>query len=191
MSSEDWSPRRITVTEDTCLRDAGRPVDPPLRRLAVAAILPNPCAGGWDQDLAALRTLGKTAGTELTRIGCQNLGTGAIQSYGKAVLVGLGGELEHAAAILHVGFVPGLRAVLPSSSLMPATKRVCAPGAEITVPLGHIHDAWSPEHWDAMHLTMTDGPAQDELAIILVLTTGGRPNFRVGDHRPEAHWPEV
>lgn len=179
-----WRPRRTLVVQEDVHAEGGRALTRPLRRIAVVALVENPLAGRYVEDLSALFALGRLAGEALARQGLAVLGGAPAESYGKAVVVGLAGELEHAAAILHVGFVPALRQVLPSRSLMPASKRVGPPGAEITIPLGHLADAWSPAHWDAMHLAIPDGPRADELAIILALATGGRPHYRVGDHRP-------
>ena len=161
MAETGRTPPRLSVVEDTCTAASGASPT----RLALIAVCANPCAGRNSADMPELVALGHPAGEYLTREGVRRLGAFRVESHGKAAIVGLDGELEHAAAILHVGFVPGLRSVLPSGSLMPATKRVAGPGAEITVPQGHIHDAWSLAHWDAIHVAL--------------------PAYRVGDYRSD------
>ena len=119
-------------------------------------------------------------------LAAMNMEPEQVHGYGKGAIVGENGELEHAAAALHVRLGKTMWPVLrKASALIPATKRIGGPGAEITVPLGHKDDAWDPSHWDAMQLSTPDAPRADEIVVIIVLTDGGRPLYRVGDHRPD------
>ncbi len=154
-----------------------------LRRTAAIVVAGNPLAGTADADLAPLARFSRHVAPVLAGRALAACG-GRAEGYGKAAVVGTAGELEHAAALMHILLVPALRRTLVgTSSLMPATKRVADGAVEITVPIGHVVDAWSPDHWDSLHLRLDD-VRPDEMALILVLATGPRPAARCGDHRP-------
>lgn len=153
------------------------------RRVAAIVIARNPLAGTVGADLGVLARFSRRVAPILADRALAACG-GAAEGYGKAAVVGTAGELEHAAALMHILLVPALRRTLVgSSSLMPATKRVADGAVEITVPLGHVVDAWSPDHWDSLHLRLDD-LRPDEMALILALASGPRPAARCGDHRP-------
>lgn len=154
-----------------------------LSRVAAIIVARNPLARTVGADLGPLARFSRRVAPLLAGRALAACG-GHVEGYGKAAVVGTAGELEHAAALMHVMLVPALRRTLvATSSLMPATKRVADGPVEITVPLGHVVDAWSPGHWDSLHLRLDDLRC-DEMALILVLATGPRPFARCGDHRP-------
>lgn len=179
------SVRRFILHVDEQRREGGRDLGAPLRRVAATVIARNPLAGRAGADLAPLARFSRRLAPVLAGRALAACG-GPVEGYGKAAIVGTAGELEHAAALMHVLLVPALRRTLTgSSSLMPATKRVADGAVEVTVPLGHVVDAWSPDHWDSLHLRLDD-LQPDEIALILVVSGGARPFARCGDHRPAA-----
>src|SRR4029077_17599899 len=103
----------VTVVEET-YSEMGRTVTPPSRRASAIAVIENPFAGRYVEDLTPLIEIGEELGELLARRAVTALGIeGAkAQSYGKAAAVGENGELEHAAAILHPKMGAPVRKVL-------------------------------------------------------------------------------
>ena len=171
--------RYRTIVDETHI-EIGRGIDPPLRYCAAMAVIENPYAGRYSEDLAELEAIGAALGEELGRRAVAALGIApsAVTSYGKAAIVGEGGEREHAAAVMH----PTLRAVLGGgAAVIPSAKKVAGPGASIDVPLHNKDDAWSFPHFDAMEVSVTGSPKADEIVVIIALADGGRPQHRVGE----------
>src|SRR5438067_13628737 len=95
--------RKIAAcVEETCV-EMGRHIDPHTGRAAAVAVIENPYAGQYVEDLSELMTIGEELGELLTQRAVAALGIEgpSAESYGKAAAVGENGELEHAAAILH------------------------------------------------------------------------------------------
>jgi len=172
----------LTLVEETW-QEAGQPVTPPTRKAAAIAVVANPCAGRFERDLDALVAVGEALGQLLGDRAVAALGIepGAVQSYGKAAIVGEDGELEHAAAILHPKLgAPLRRAVQRGAALVPSAKKRGAMGAAIDVPLGHKDAAFVRSHFDAMEIRVPDAPRRDEIVVAVVVTDSGRPLSRVG-----------
>jgi hypothetical protein len=147
------------------------------------AVIENPFAGRYVEDLDALMTVGQELGALLGQRCVQALGIqpGEAQSYGKAAIVGEAGELEHAAAILHPKLGAPLRvAVEKGAALVPSSKKMGAMGATIDVPLGHKDAAYVRSHFDAIEARVTDAPRANEIVVCVAVTDSGRPNPRVG-----------
>jgi len=172
----------VTVVEETH-REMGRPVNPPTRKAAAIAVIENPCAGRYAEDLEALMAIGENLGDLLGRRAVAALGIAPAQaeSYGKAAIVGEAGELEHAAAILHPRLGKPLRAAVEKgAALVPSAKKRAAMGAPIDVPLGHKDAAYVRSHFDAMEVRVVDAPRADEIVVAVVVTDSGRPLSRIG-----------
>lgn len=172
----------VTLIEETRL-EMNRPIDPPTRKAAVAAVIVNPFAGRMVEDLEPLMAIGETLGGFLAAHAVAALGVPptAIESYGKAAIVGEAGELEHAAAILHPRFGgPVRKAVEKGAALIPSSKKMGGVGTAIDVPLGHKDAAYVRSHFDAMEVRIADAPRADEIVVVVVLTDSGRPLPRVG-----------
>ncbi len=172
----------LTLVEETW-QEAGQAVTPPTRKAAAIAVVANPCAGRFERDLDALVAVGEALGQLLGDRAVAALGIepGAVQSYGKAAIVGEDGELEHAAAILHPKLgTPLRRAVQRGAALVPSAKKRGAMGAAIDVPLGHKDAAFVRSHFDAMEIRVPDAPRRDEIVVAVVVTDSGRPLSRVG-----------
>ncbi|HKO07187.1 MAG TPA: amino acid synthesis family protein [Alphaproteobacteria bacterium] len=172
----------ITVVEET-RREMGEAVEPPTRKAAAIAVIENPCAGRFVKDLEALVAIGEELGGLLGQRAVKALGisAGQAESYGKAAVVGEGGELEHAAAILHPRLGKPLReAVEKGAALVPSAKKMGGMGTAIDVPLGHKDAAFVRSHFDAMEVRVADAPRAGEILVAVVVTDSGRPHPRVG-----------
>jgi len=172
----------ITIVEET-QREMKRTVDPPTRRAAAAAVIENPYADKFEEDLEALMVIGEEMGGLLGRAAVEALGVESheVESYGKAAIVGSSGELEHAAAILHPRLGKPLRAeVEKGAALVPSSKKMGDLGTPIDVPLGHKDGAYVRSHFDAMEVRVPDSPRSGEIVVVIAITNSGRPIPRVG-----------
>lgn len=175
--------RKLIVQVDEIRSEMGRPVDPPTRKALAMAVIDNPCAGRYAESLDELIAIGEELGGLLGSRAVEALGIppDQAQSYGKAAIVGEGGELEHAAAILHPKLGAPLRqAVSKGAALVPSSKKIGGIGTAIDVPLGHKDAAFVRSHFDAMEARVADAPRANEIVVAVVVTDSGRPLPRVG-----------
>lgn len=175
--------RKIVTVVDETLTEMGRPVSPPVRRAAALAVIENPFAGRYVEDLAPLIAAGEELGELLSERAVAALGIAGqeAQSYGKAALVGEDGEMEHAAALLHPRMGTPVRKTLgKGAALIPSSKKRGGPGAELDIPLGHKDAAYVRSHFDGMQVSVNDAPRAGEIVVAVAVTTGGRPLPRVG-----------
>lgn len=172
----------VTVVEET-MTEMGKSIDPPTRRAAAIAVIANPFAGRYVEDLTDLMDIGEALGDLLTKRALAALGVagGKVESYGKAAAVGENGELEHAAAILHPKLgAPVRKALGKGAALIPSSKKRGGPGVALDIPLGHKDAAFVRSHFDAVEFRLADAPFPDEILVALAVTSGGRPLPRVG-----------
>jgi hypothetical protein len=172
----------VTVVEET-RAEMGREVQPPTRKAAAVAVIANPFAGVYRDDLEELMAIGEELGGLLGRKAVAALGIapGQAESYGKAAVVGEAGELEHAAAILHPRLGKPLReAVEKGAALVPSNKKMGGPGTPVDVPLGHKDAAFVRSHFDGMEVRINDAPRAGEILVAVAVTDSGRPLPRVG-----------
>ena len=175
--------RKIVVFCDETLTEQGRPVTPPVRRAVAAAVIRNPYAGLYQEDLALLIDIGEELGDLLARKAVAALGIPGerAESYGKAAAVGEDGELEHAAALLHPKMGTPVRRVLgKGAALIPSSKKRGGPGLVLDVPLGHKDAAYVRSHFDGIEIRVADAPRAGEILVAVAVTDGGRPLPRVG-----------
>lgn len=175
--------RKLVVVVDETRREMGREVEPPTRRALAIAVIANPYAGRFAENLDELVEIGDELGGTLGRACVAALGIrpGQAESYGKAAIVGEGGELEHAAAILHPKLGAPLRkAVEKGAALVPSAKKMGGPGTPIDVPLGHKDAAFVRSHFDAIEARIADAPRASEILVAVAVTDSGRPLARVG-----------
>jgi hypothetical protein len=150
-------------------------------KVVAAAVVTNPHAGEYVEDLAALEDLGAEVAAVLVEEALRALGdrSGEVSAYGKAAIVGLDGELEHAAALIHPRFGAPVRAAIGGgAAIIPSTKKVDAAGAAITMPLTNKDDIWSFDEMDAAEISVPGAPRPDEILVCLALGVGGRPHAR-------------
>ncbi|MGB2634352.1 MAG: amino acid synthesis family protein [Candidatus Acidiferrum sp.] len=175
--------RKIVVFLEETHTEMGQPVQPPTRRAAAAAVIENPFAGKYVQDLTELSEIGEELGTLLTERAVAALGIPgpSAESYGKAAAVGENGELEHAAAILHPRLGTPVRKVLgKGAALIPSSKKRGGPGVTLDIPLGHKDAAFVRSHFDGMEIRVNDAPRANEILVAIAVTDSGRPLPRVG-----------
>jgi hypothetical protein len=175
--------RKIIVQTDEVSVEMGRDVRPPVRKALAMAVIENPCAGRYVENLDELTAIGEELGALLGKRCVQALGIepGQAHSYGKAAIVGEAGELEHAAAILHPKLGAPLRAAVEKgAALVPSSKKIGGLGTAIDVPLGHKDAAYVRSHFDAMEARVADAPRANEIVVAIVVTDSGRPLPRVG-----------
>jgi len=172
----------VTIVEET-RSEMGRAVEPPTRRAAAIAVVANPAAGRYVEDLSDLIDIGEQLGALLTERAVAALGIegGKVESYGKAAAVGENGELEHAAAILHPKLgAPVRKALGKGAALIPSSKKRGGPGVALDIPLGHKDAAFVRSHFDGMEVRIVDAPRADEIVVAIAVTDSGRPLPRVG-----------
>ncbi|MEI7449638.1 MAG: amino acid synthesis family protein [Desulfomonile sp.] len=172
----------ITVIEETLI-EMDRKVEPPSRKAAAIAVIKNPFAGRYVDDLTELMDIGEELGGTLGKkcLDALKIGPEKAESYAKGCIVGLDGELEHAAAILHPKLGKPFRDVLGRGlALIPSVKKRGSAGCTIDVPLNHKDAAFIRSHFDGMTVAVEDAPKADELMVVLVVTDSGRPLARIG-----------
>jgi hypothetical protein len=175
--------RKLVVQVDEIRREMGRDVTPPTRRALAMAVIANPYAGRYAENLDELITIGEQLGGLLGERCVAALGIEPAQahSYGKAAIVGEAGELEHAAAILHPKLGAPLRkAVQKGAALVPSAKKQGGVGTAVDVPLGHKDAAFVRSHFDAIEARIADAPRADEIVVAVAVTDSGRPLPRIG-----------
>ena len=175
--------RKIVVTVEETHRESGKSVRPVTRKAAAVAVIANPFAGKFAEDLTPLMDIGEELGGYLTKKAVEALGIegGKAESYGKAAIVGEGGELEHAAAILHPKLGTPVRKVLgKGAALIPSSKKRGGPGVPFDIPLGHKDAAYVRSHFDGMEVRINDAPRANEIVVAVAVTDSGRPLPRVG-----------
>lgn len=175
--------RKVIVQVDETQLEMGRTIDPPTRRALAMAVIENPYAGTYSENLDHLIAIGEELGALLGQKCIEALGIlpGQAQSYGKAAIVGEAGELEHAAAILHPKLGAPLRkAVEKGAALVPSAKKMGGLGTAIDVPLGHKDAAFVRSHFDAMEARVSDAPRAKEIVVAVAVTASGRPLARIG-----------
>jgi hypothetical protein len=168
--------------EDTLALETGPLADgEPVTKLVLAAAIENPHAGqfvrAFDEVIARSQELGIEFGRRLQA----RLGGAAVQSYGKAALVGMQGEYEHGNAFLTTAFAEPIRTALGGGKAwIPSTGKRAAPGAMIDIPLAHKDALYVRSHYDTVSVTFTDAPAPDEVVVAVAVATRGRLYARLG-----------
>ncbi|MGL4208151.1 MAG: amino acid synthesis family protein [Candidatus Adiutrix sp.] len=170
------------VLEETVL-DGQKKLSKPTRKAAAAAVFKNPYAGIYQEDLSLFYKWSEELGAVLTQkaLAALNIQPQEVESYGKAAIVGLKGEREHGAALLHPTLGKPIRDNVGGGlAILPSAKKLGGPGAAIDLPLGHKNAAYVRSHFDAIEVRIPDAPADDEIVLIIGLTDSGRPHPRVG-----------
>ena len=168
--------RKLVTVVDETLSEQGREVSPAIRRAAAIAVIANPFASRYQEDLSELIEVGEELGALLAERAVAALGIPGdkVESYGKAAAVGENGELEHAAAILHPKLGAPFRKVLgKGAALIPSSKKRGGLGVVLDIPLGHKDAAFVRSHFDGMEVRVTDAPRANEIVVAVAVTTGG------------------
>lgn len=180
--------RKEVVVIDEIRQEIGEKLENPLRKCASAAVVKNLFSGCHVQDLSIYEEYGAYLGKMLMENALEALDVDAaeIQSYGKACITGIGGEQEHGAALLHMGFDGPVREILKDTlSIIPSSEKAAPAGSSIDVPLHSKRAVKVRTHYDGMEVLIEDSPHPDEIMIVLCVTTGSRPFPRVGGLLPD------
>lgn len=177
----EFTLRKTALFVEEIFHDGGPPGDGPRRRAALAALVKNPFAGRYVEDLQSAMEDLKPLGLMMTdRLIDAMGGRDGIDGYGKAAMAGEAGELEHT-ALWHVPGGYAMRARLgEAKAIVPSSMKQGGPGTRIDVPLGHINAAYVRSHFDGMEVGLPDGPRSDELFFVLAMSRGGRIHDRMG-----------
>ena len=174
--------RKVAVLTEEIFHEGGPVAQRPRRRAAAMALVGNPFAGRYVDQLQAAMDELKPLGLMLTDRLIIALGGDAktIDAYGKGAIVGTAGELEHG-ALWHVPGGYAMRERLgEAKAIVPSAKKVGAFGSRMDVPLGHINAAYVRSHFDAMEVGLSDGPRPDEILFVLAMACGPRVHNRMG-----------
>jgi len=177
----DFRLRKTMLFMEEIHHDGGADAAVPRQRAAIIALVNNPFAGRYAEDLQSamddLKPLGLMMTDKLiTALG----GIDGIDGYGKAGLVGEGGELEHT-ALWHVPGGYSMRERLgEAKAIVPSSMKIGGVGTRVDVPLGHINAAYVRSHFDAIEVGVPDGPKAGELLFALAMTKGPRIQARMG-----------
>ena len=175
--------RKIAVNIEETHQEMGKSISPATRKAVAVAVIENPFAGTYVEDLSELMEIGAELGSLLGRKCIEALGISPseAESYGKSAMVGENGELEHAAAILHPKLgVPLRKEVEKGAALVPSSKKMGGPGQVLDVPLGHKDAAYVRSHFDGIEVRLNDAPRANEIMVAVAVTDSGRPLPRVG-----------
>ena len=181
MSTPTISVRKWFTSCETTIHVFGNTRPNPPRRALAAAVINNPFAGRYVEDLNPLVDEAPQLSQELAERCLATLGVPAeeVSAYGKGAIVGLNGELEHAAALIHPTFGAPVRAAIGGgAALIPSTKVIASAGFRLTIPITNRHDIWSFDEMDSASISIDDAPHPDEIVIVLAFATGGRPAHR-------------
>ncbi|MCB1342738.1 MAG: amino acid synthesis family protein [Pseudooceanicola sp.] len=176
--------RKIVAYDEEVLIEGFRPASPPWRMCAVAAVVRNPWAGRYVEDLKPeIMAYGPVLGELLTqRILALAGGGEAIEAYGKAAVVGLDGEVEHASGLIHtLRFGNHYRQAVQAKSYLAFTNTRGPANAPILIPLMDKNDAGRRSHYLTIQFAIPDAPRADEIVVALGAATSGRPHHRIGD----------
>lgn len=172
--------RRLIVTRDLIRSEMGQALPKPITRVSGVALITNPYAGRFANDLGELFEAGRQIGEELSGE-LSNLLDGPAVAYGKGAVVGLSGELEHGGACIHPMLGKPMRAAIGGGqAVIPSNVKIGGPGCTLDLPLGHTDNVWSFDHFDTVTVLVADGPRPDEIAVVLAFADGGRPIPRCG-----------
>ncbi len=172
--------RKTVIIKETIEADAVGEACHPITRVVAVAVIRNPFAGRFVEDLSPLFDIGGQLGERLMADAVKML-AGPPVSYGKAAIVGIAGDMEHGGAMLHPKLGKPMRAAVGGGkSLIPSNAKVAAAGVPIDLPLGHKDEAWSFDHFDTVTVMVADAPRPDEIVLCMAVADGGRPHPRVG-----------
>lgn len=175
--------RKLILSKEAVYADGAREAQLVVTRVTAVAVVHNEYAGRYADDLSAMFDLGAQVAERLMPEAVKLL-PGPVVAYGKGAIVGVNGELEHAAAILHPKMGKPMRqAIGGGEAIIPSTSKVAAAGATLDVPLGHKDNVWSFDEIDTVSVSVADAPRPDEIVVVIVLSDGPRPHARVGKGR--------
>lgn len=175
--------RKVVVVVEEVRADGQKALEKPIMKCSASAVIKNPFAGKYVEDLSELTDVGEYLGGYLTQkaVAAMGIAPADAQSYGKGAIIGVDGELEHGAAILHPKLGKPMReAINGGKAIIPSAKKLGGPGTSLDVPVHYKDAAFVRTHYDAMEVRLHDAPKADEIVVSVVVTSGGRPHPRIG-----------
>jgi hypothetical protein len=177
--------RKIVCFKEIIHREGGKALAKPITMLGVAAVIRNPWHGrGFVEDLRPEQLAGcaELGQIMVDRILQEIGGAQEIESYGKASVVGMEGEIEHASAVIHnLRFGNIYRDAVSAETYLSFTNKRGGPNTSLQIPMKHLHEASARSHFITLELSIPDAPAADEIVVLLGAATGGRAHPRIGD----------
>jgi hypothetical protein len=175
--------RKVSFTKETTYADMSKPTERPITRAIAAIVIDNPFAGRFSDDLSPLFAQGAELGAMLMKDLVELLPNTPV-AYGKAAIVGVNGEIEHGAALIHPRLGQPIRdAVGGGEAIICANAKVGAVGTSIDVPLANKDNVWSFDHLDTFTASIADAPRPNEIVVFIAISDAGRPHPRVGKGR--------
>lgn len=176
--------RKVVVQVEEIFHEGGPPAAAPPRRAAVMAVIANPFAGRYVEDIQPFMDDLRPLGVMMARRLLDSLGgdPALVEGYGKGAVVGAAGELEHG-ALWHNPGGYAMRDLLGedrSRAIVPSTKKVGGPGTRIDIPITHTNASYVRSHFDAIEVGIPDAPRANEIMVVLAMTTGARIHARSG-----------
>ncbi|MEP9373696.1 amino acid synthesis family protein [Mesorhizobium sp. KR1-2] len=174
--------KKLVVQIEEIFHEGGPRAEKPLKRGAVLAVVENPFAGRYVEEIAGFMEDLKPVGLTMARKLLEAMGGDAseIEAYGKGAIVGGAGELEHGALWHNPGGYAMRELLGDTKAIVPSTKKVGGPGARIDIPVAHVNAAYVRSHFDAIEVGINDSPRANEIVLVLAMTTGSRIHARVG-----------
>ncbi|PMX03096.1 hypothetical protein C1X59_05570 [Pseudomonas sp. FW215-R2] len=173
--------RKVKLDVEEVFHEGGPRLSAPLRIAVATAVVANPYAGKYVEDLLPFMQELRALGAELSEQLIHTLGGAKhVQAYGKGAIVGEDGELEHGAVWHEAGGWAMREALGNPKAIVPAAKTIGSPGCRVMIPLGHIQAAYVRSHFGVAEMTVWDGPRRGEIAFGLAMATGGRIHARLG-----------
>ncbi len=173
--------RKRSLTVETVFHEGGPAPEKPLRLVAASAVVRNPYAGRYEENLLPFMSELRSLGTLLAEEAASALGgKDKVEAYSKAAIVGINGELEHGAVWHEAGGWAMREALGHPKAMVPAAKCVAAPGTRLIVPLHYIHASYVRSHFNSFEVGIQDAPRPDEILFALVMADGGRVHSRLG-----------
>ena len=177
--------RKTGLQIETTLIEGGKAAAVPLKLFSAFAGVNNPWAGrGFVEDLKPeIHAAAPILGELLTKMIIEAVGSGeAVEGYGKAAVVGLNGEIEHASALIHtLRFGNFYRQAVGAKSYLAFCNTRGPANAPIMIPLMDKNDEGRRSHYLTIQTAIPDAPAADEIVVALGASIGGRPHHRIGD----------
>ncbi len=178
----DVALRKLATFLEEVHHEGGPPAATPLLRAAAIAVIQNPFAGLYVEDIQPFMEPLKPLGLMMAQRLIDMLGgdPAVVQGYGKGAIIGTSGEIEHG-ALWHAPGGYAMRELLGDAmAIVPSTKKVGGPGTRLDVPVTHINASYVRSHFDSIEVGLNDAPRADEMALVLVMTTGARIHNRAG-----------
>ncbi len=174
--------RKVVFQIDETHKELEKVISSPTKKIIGAAVINNKFANKYVENLEPLYDIGAEIGGYLAErcVSILQVKPEEIESYGKGAIVGVDGEIEHAAALLHPRFGAPVRSAVGSGKdIIPSTKKIGGPGSVIVMPMTNKDNIWDFDFMDAAEITIPDAPQSDEILIAVCLGIGGRPLKRV------------